>query len=396
MAHSHQSHEALNITTVLSLTTGRLLALIFAALLLSVAPAHAIETAAKQAILVDDATGRVLLEKDADILMPPASMSKLMTVYLVFDRLAEGSLALDDTMLVSKKAWRMGGSKMFVRVDTRVSVEDLLRGVIVQSGNDASIVLAEGLAGSEEAFAELMTERSRELGLTDSVFRNSTGWPDPEHLMTARDLALLAQRVINDHPQYYPYFAEKTFTYNQIRQGNRNPLLYRDAGADGLKTGHTEASGFGIVASAVRRDRRLILVLNGLTSVNERAREVERLLDWGFREFKNYELFKPGEVVDVAPVWLGEEASVPLVIEEPLVITLTRKARRDMKVAIVLDGPASAPVTKGTRLARLVISAPDTEPIERPLVAGEDIGRLGLVGRVGAAIGYLIFGQATP
>ena len=177
---------------------------------------------------------------------------------------------------------------------------------------------------------------------------------------------------------------------------NRNPLLKLDIGADGLKTGHTEASGFSIVVSAVRRGRRLILVLNGLTGVNERSREAERLLDWGFREFKNYEVFKPGEVVDAVPVWLGDDASVPLVIAEPLVITMTRKARRDMKVSIVLDGPAAAPVTKGTQLARLVISAPDTEPVERPLVAGEDVGRLGLVGRLGAAIGYLIFGQTTP
>ena len=381
---------------MLSQLPGRLLALAVATALLSFAPVQAIETAATQAFLIDDATGAVLLEKDADVLMPPASMSKLMTTYLVFDRLAEGSLQLDDTMRVSEKAWRMGGSKMFVKVDSRVSVEDLLRGVIVQSGNDASIVLAEGLAGSEEAFADQMTARSREIGLTDSVFRNATGWPDPDHLVTARDLATLAQRTIHDHPQYYGYFAEKTFTYNQIRQGNRNPLLYRETGADGLKTGHTEASGFGIVASTVRRDRRLILVLNGLTSVNQRSREAERLLDWGFREFKNYELFKPGDVVDAAPVWLGEDASVPLVIEEPLVITMTRNARRDMKVSIVLDGPASAPIVKGAQLARLVISAPDTAPIERPLLAGEDVGRLGLVGRLGAAIGYLIFGQATP
>ena len=205
-----------------------------AAVLISIAPAQAIETAAKQALLIDDTTGAVLLEKEADVLMPPASMSKLMTTYLVFDRLVEGSLQLDDTMRVSEKAWRMGGSKMFVKVDTRVSVEDLLRGVIVQSGNDASIVLAEGLAGSEEAFADEMTVRAREIGLVDSVFRNATGWPDPEHVMTARDLAILARRVIHDHPQYYDYFAEKTFTYNQIRQGNRNPLLYRETGADGL------------------------------------------------------------------------------------------------------------------------------------------------------------------
>ena len=202
------------------------------AVVFSTGPAFGIETSARQAILIDDETGVVLLEKSSDDLMPPASMSKLMTAYMVFERLGEGSLQLDDTLRVSEKAWKMGGSKMFVRVDSRVTVEDLLRGVIVQSGNDASIVLAEGLASSEEAFALEMTRRAREIGLTDSVFTNATGWPDSNHVMTSRDLATLARRVIHDFPQYYHYFAETSFTYNKIKQGNRNPLVYRDAGAD--------------------------------------------------------------------------------------------------------------------------------------------------------------------
>ncbi len=365
------------------------------AVVFSTGPAFGIETSAKQAILIDDETGAVLLEKSAEVLMPPASMSKLMTAYMVFERLGEGSLQLDDTLRVSEKAWKMGGSKMFVRVDTRVTVEDLLRGVIVQSGNDASIVLAEGLASSEEAFALEMTRRAREIGLTDSVFTNSTGWPDPEHVMTSRDLATLARRVIHDFPQYYHSVAETSFTYNKIKQGNRNPLVYRDAGADGLKTGHTAASGFGLVASAERNGRRLILVVNGLDSVNARSREAERLLDFGFREFKNYELFGERETVDVAPVWLGEEDTVPLVLEEPLTITLQRKARRAMKVAVEIDGQIPAPIKKGDRVATLVITAPDTETIERPLFAAQDVNRRGLFGRVTAAVSYLVFGSST-
>ena len=358
-------------------------------------PALGLETSAKQALLIDVATGTILLEKEPDELMHPSSMSKLMTVYMVFERLGEGSLKLDDTMRVSEKAWRMGGSKMFVNVDSRVTVEDLLRGVIVQSGNDASIVLAEGLASSEEAFAEEMTRRARELGMHDSVFKNATGWPHPEHLVSSRDMATLAQRIIRDFPDYYHYFSETTFTYNKIKQGNRNPLLYRGAGADGLKTGHTQAAGYGLVASAVRSDRRLILVINGLGSVNARSREAERLLDFGFREFKNYELFGEGEIVDEAPVWLGEEDTVPVVLEAPLTITMQRKARRNMKVVVQMDRPVPAPVKKGDRVATLVITAKDSPTIEKPLFAAQDVDRRGLVGRVTAALSNLVFGPPS-
>jgi len=279
--------------------------------------------------------------------------------------------------------------------DSRVSGESLLRGGIGQSGNDASIVLAEGLASSEEAFSEAMTRRARELGMNDSVFKNATGWPDPEHLVTSRDMATLAQHVIRDFPEYYPYFSETTFTYNKIKQGNRNPLLYRGAGADGLKTGHTEQSGYGLVASAERNGRRLILVVNGLDSVNARSREAERLLDFGFREFKNYELFGDGETVDEAPVWLGEADTVPIVLEAPLTITMQRKARRDMKVVVQMDRPIPAPVKKGDRVATLVITAKDSATIEKPLFAAQDVDRRGLFGRVTAAISHLVFGSAT-
>lgn len=360
------------------------------------APVLAIETPARHAILIDVGTGTVLMAKDADARMPPASMSKLMTVSMLFDALKEGRLKLDDTFEVSEKAWKMGGSKMFVEVGKQVRVEDLIRGIVVQSGNDACIVVAEGLAGSEEAFARKMTERGRELGLTDSEFANASGWPDPHQYMSARDLARLAVHLIKDFPDHYKYFAEKEFTYAGIKQGNRNPLLYKAIEVDGLKTGHTEESGYGLVASAVRDGRRLVLVVNGLESVNQRSRESERLLEWGFREFENVTLFKAGEAVADAQVWLGDEAAVPLVPAEPVEVLLPRAKRNDMVVTVRYEGPVPAPVAKGTPVAILSISAPDMEPHEIPLLAGADVDRLGAVGRVFARLGQLVWGFAAP
>ncbi len=328
--------------------------------------------------------------------MGPASMSKIMTMFLVFERLKDGRLSLDDKLPVSERAWRMGGSKMFVEVGDEVNVEDLIRGVVVQSGNDACVVFAEALAGSEEAFADLMTEKGKALGMTNSTFRNSTGWPDPNHRTTARDLSLLAQRMINDFPEYYHYFSELEFTYKDIRQGNRNPLLYKKMGADGLKTGHTQNAGYGLTGSAIRDGRRLILVLNGLESEGARSREAERLIEYGFREFSNYALFDAGETVGAADVWLGDAATVPLVIADPLVTTLTRKARRKMEVKLVYDGPIPAPIEKGARIATLTVTTPDAEPLEIPLVAGADVAKLGPLRRIGAAIGYLVWGAASP
>ena len=350
------------------------------------------ETNAKQAFLVDFETGAILYEKAADDLMPPASMSKIMTVYMVFEKLRNGELSLEDAMPISEKAWRMGGSKMFVEVGKTARVEDLLRGIIVQSGNDACIVVAEGLAGSEEAFAEQMTARARQLGLVHSNFTNATGWPDPNHYMTARELAQLARLMIKEFPEYYRYFSEKNFTYSNIKQGNRNPLLYKDLGADGLKTGHTVESGYGLTASVVRAGRRLILVVNGLESVRERGQEAERLIAWGYREFNNYSLFRAGETVDEASVWLGDSAFVPLVLDEDMTVTLPRKARGGMKVSVVYDGPVPAPIEEGAPIATLRIEAPDVETIERPLYAGHAVERLDFIGRIGSAIGYLVWG----
>ena len=366
----------------------------------SAPPAAAIEVVARQAILMDMATGAVLFEKNADEPTSPASMSKLMTAYMVFERLRDGRLSLDDTFLVSETAWRRGGAKsgsstMFLDPGKRVRVEDLLRGIIVQSGNDACIVIAEGLAGSEQAFAEEMTRRGRQLGLTNSVFKNATGWPDPGHVMSARDLAILARRTIEDFPEFYHYYAERNFTYNGIRQINRNPLLYKDMGADGLKTGHTTESGYGLTGTVKRGDRRLILVVNGLPTKKARSREPKRLFEWGFREFQNYALLKAGDVVADADVWLGKEATVPLVIDKDLMITLARKARPKMKVKAVFEGPIPAPVAMGTEIARLIVTVPGEETVQVPLVAGAEVERLGLLGRLGAALKYILWGGAV-
>jgi D-alanyl-D-alanine carboxypeptidase (penicillin-binding protein 5/6) len=363
------------------------------------APIGQIDTLARQMVLIDAESGTVIFEKNSEERMPPSSMSKLMTAYMVFEQLAAGKLRLDDVFPVSEKAWRMQGSKMFVHVGDRVRVEDLLRGVIIQSGNDACIVLAEGIAGSEERFSEMMNERAKQIGLNSSVFRNASGWPDPEHMMTARDLARLSQAIITKFPQYYHFYAEKDFTYGidptskkPIKQGNRNPLLYKDTGADGLKTGHTEAAGYGLTASAKRGDRRLILVVNGLKSMNERSREAERLLEIGFREYDTYKLFSAGSVVEEADVWLGEQAKVPLVLKDNLAVTMARRNRTNMKVMLRYENPIAAPIVQGTPLATLIITAPETATIEVPLLAGASVPQLGFSGRISAALGHLLWG----
>ena len=354
----------------------------------------AFETAARAAILLDAETSHVLFSKNADEPIPPASMSKLMTIYMVFERLKEGSLSLDDTFPVSEKAWRKGGSKMFVEVGDRVRVEDLLRGIIVQSGNDACIVVAEALAGTEEAFAERMTRRAHELGLTATTLRNASGWPHPEHVMSVRDLATLAGIIIREFPEHYHYFSEVEFAYSGIKQQARNPLLYREMGADGLKTGHTEDAGYSLTASATRDGRRLILVVAGLERPGQRASEAERLLDYGFREFDNYRLFTAGETVEQADVWLGDQGSVPLVVQDDVVVTLSREARRELRVRVAYQGPIPAPVANGAPLAQLEIAAPGIEPWEVPLVAGSEVQAASLLGRVTGALGYLIWGPS--
>jgi len=363
-------------------------------LLIPAMPAAAFETPARAAILVDLEADQVLFARNPDEPLPTASMSKLMTAFMLFERLEDGRISLDDTFPVSEKAWRKGGSKMFVEVGSRVRVEDLLRGIIVQSGNDACIVVAEALAGSEEEFARQMTARARELGLTSTNLTNASGWPDPEHVMSVRDLATLAALLINRFPEYYPLYREKEFTFNGIRQYSRNPLLHSDPSADGLKTGYTEEAGYGLVASAVRGDRRLLLVLAGLDSARQRGEEAERLLEYGYNQFKNYRLFSTGEAVELANVWLGDDTTVPLVLEEDVVVSLTSEGRRKLEVKVVYDGPIPAPVANGSALAELEITAPGIEPRRLPLVAGQEVRAANLFGRVTSALGYLIWGPS--
>ena len=357
--------------------------------------AHAFDTAASQAIMIDAATGIVLFEKNADEPTYPASMTKIMTMYVVFSHLTEGTLALDDELPVSRKAWRMQGSKMFVEVGSNIPVEALIRGVIVQSGNDAAIVLAEGLSGSEQAFAHEMTQIGRDIGMTSSNFVNASGWPDPEHVSTVRDMALVSRRTIEDFPQLYHYYAETEFTWSDIEQNNRNPLLYSLPGTDGLKTGYTQASGYGLAASAERDGRRLILVVNGLAGARERATEAQRVLAWGFREFETYRLFEAGDVVADAEVWLGREDTVPLFLAQDLDITITRAARRDMTVKVVYEGPVAAPIANRQPLARLVVEAPGMATFERPLLAGLEVPEMSLPGRMVAVLGHLLFGPSV-
>lgn len=354
-------------------------------------PLGPLDTAAKFAVIIDHVTGAVLLEKDADASMIPSSMTKLMTAYLVYELLRAGRLTLTQALPVSERAWEMGGSKMFVQVGTSVKVEDLIRGVIVQSGNDACIVLAEAIAGSEEQFAELMTAKARELGLERTVFRNSTGWPHPEHRSSARDIAILARRIIRDFPEYYHYDSEKSFKYNNIDQQNRNPLVQKNL-ADGLKTGHTEDAGYGLVASAERGGRRVILMINGLNTMRERAEESERLLEWSFREFENVTLFTAGDVVEQAPVHLGASPTVPLVGGRDLVVTMPRGWRNRAKVTIAYDSPIPAPVLRGTRLGQLSMSGQGVPELEVPLLAGADVARLGLPGRAVAIVTRFLTG----
>ena len=279
--------------------------------LAGIGSAAAIETQARNAILMDYDTGQYLYVKDHEKMVPPASMSKLMTVNMIFEKLKDGSLSLDDTFTVSERAWKLGGaasggSTMFLKIGEKVRVEDILKGILIQSGNDACIVAAENLAGSEDDFAEMMNKRARELGLNNSSFANSTGLPHPDQKMSVEDLAKLARHIIKEFPEFYHIFSEKYYTHNNITQGNRNPLLYSMPNADGLKTGHTEEAGFCLTASAKKGERRLIEVMTGMNSNKERSEEAERLMEWGFREFNNYNLLNKGQEIAEIPVVLGK------------------------------------------------------------------------------------------
>lgn len=363
-------------------------------LVAATARAEPIETAAKQAIVVDYDTNTVLMDKNADQLMAPSSMSKLILIYMAFERIKEGSLKMTDQMTVSEAAWKKfyktDASMMFLPIHAQVSVGDLLRGIIIQSGNDACSVLAEGMFGSEDAFAEAATKKGRELGLTNSTFKNASGWPEEGHLMTARDLSILATHLIRDFPEDYEIFKEKDFTYNGIKQGNRNPLLYANLGADGLKTGHTDDGGYGLTGTAVRDGHRIIMVLNGLPSLKSRAAESARVLEWAFREFQDVHLFKAGDNVADAQVWLGDAPSVPLSVTKDIVVTLPRASRKDLKIVAGFDAPLPAPIKKGQEVGALTVSAPGLPDVKLPLVTTADVGKIGMFGRMSKVMAHFL------
>ncbi|MDP3163408.1 MAG: D-alanyl-D-alanine carboxypeptidase family protein [Reyranella sp.] len=351
-----------------------------------------IGTLARQAFMVDPQTSTVMLFKDAEQPMPPSSMSKMMTIYIIFEELAAGRLKLDSRFRVSERARAMGGSRMFLELGSEVSVEDLIKGIIILSGNDACVVIAEGLSGSEESFAERMTKRARELGMNKTVFKNASGWPAEGQHTTARDLAVLSWRTIDDYPKFYRYYSESNWTYNNIRQENRNRLLKITPGTDGLKTGHTEEGGYGQATSAVRDGRRLILVVNGLASMAERAQETSRLMEWGFREFTNTTIFRAGDTVVEAPVWLGAQDKVALVVGRPVLVTAPAGQAVSPRVVARFDGPLPAPLVKGTKVGSASVTLPDGRVIEYPLEIGADVARMGVVGRVTTMIQHYLFG----
>jgi serine-type D-Ala-D-Ala carboxypeptidase (penicillin-binding protein 5/6) len=355
----------------------------------------AFQTSAPYAILIDADSGTVLFEKNADKLNPPASMSKLMTTEVVLRALAEGKLKYEDEMTISENAWRKGGapsggSAMFAALNSRVSVRDLLYGVMIQSGNDACIALAEGIAGSELAFAEMMNKRARELGLTQARFTNSTGLHDPDHNMTARELAKLAQHIIRTYPEAYKIYGEREFTWNRVRQQNRNPLLAMGIGADGLKTGYTKEAGYGLTGSAVNNGLRLIVVGNGFKTMKERADEMRKLIEWGFRAFESRALFAAGETIGEAKMYGGEKGKVALVSPTPIRLLVPRALSERLSAKVVYSGPVMAPVEKGRTIGTLKVSRGDSVVLEVPLQAGESVGGGGLHQRAFDAMGEMV------
>ena len=354
--------------------------------------AIAYDTSAKHAFLIDFDTNQVLFEKNSDVLMPPASMSKIMTAYLAFEEIKSGRLKLEDKILISENAWRKRGSKMFVEINDEVAVSDILRGIIVQSGNDAAIALAEHLQGSEAAFADKMTKKARDLGLKKAKFKNATGWPDEEHKITARELGLLAKLTIMNFPDLYSIYAEKSYTFNNIKQGNRNPLLYDGSGSDGLKTGHTKAAGYGLTASVSKAGRRLVMVLNGMKSSRERKREAKKLIEWGFREYENYKIFEKEETVTDIDVWLGKDSRVSAFIKDEIKLTVRRTDSEKVKTTLHYEEPIAAPIKQGQIVGILKIKVPNQTLREYPLFAKQSIEKLGVWGRVIAAVNYLVWG----
>ena len=350
----------------------------------------AFETVAKSAIILDTNSKLILMQKNADLALPPASMSKLMTLNMVFEALEDGRLRLDDTLPVSKHAEKYGGSTMFLTTQDTVTVEELIRGVVVLSGNDASAVLAEALSpdGTEIGFAKMMTKRAKSLGMKNSTFENSNGMPSINHKMSVRDLSILADRLISVFPQYYSYFAENEFRFKNRapdNRFNRNPLLKMNIGADGLKTGHTRDSGYGLVGSAVQGDRRIIFIISGLRSDSLRAREAKRMATWAFRQFTTVKLAEKGEVVGEAAVWLGSSKNVNMVVQSDIDVLAPVLEKENISTQLVYSSPIKAPITAGTKIAELIVSIPELADKSFPIVAGETVTEGNFWGRFKAS-----------
>ena len=359
--------------------------------------AMSFETAARNAILMDYDTGEYLFTKNMDESVPPASMSKLMTVYILMSKIKDGSIKLEDTFSVSENAWRKGGaatggSTMFLSVGDNVSVENLIKGIVIQSGNDACIVVAENVAGSEDDFVDLMNKTAKKLGLKNSHFENATGLPHPDHRMSMEDLAILSRHIISEFPELYHYFSQKEFVYNNIKQGNRNPLLYTMKGADGLKTGHTEEAGFCLAASATKGNRRLIEVMSGMNSNRERSEEAERLMSWGFREFNNFKILNKGQIVATAKVWYGKDKTVNLTVAEDVLKTVHRSQQENVKVSAEFDEPVKAPIKAGQEVGSIKIEIDGQTPLNVPLVAAADVAETGMLGKFWSNLKYFVFG----
>jgi D-alanyl-D-alanine carboxypeptidase (penicillin-binding protein 5/6) len=373
------------------------IAMVTSAMAQGAAPAE-MTTRAKYAILMDAQTGAVLFQHNADELSPPASMSKLMTLAVVFRALKEGRIKLEDEFLFSVNAWRTGGapsgtSAMFVPVNTRERLDEMLKGIIIQSGNDACIAVAEGIAGTEAGFAKMMTDEARRLGLPKSTFRNSTGLNDPDHLMTVRELALLARHLIMDYPEHYPLFAQREFQYRKHKFYNRNPLLTLDLGVDGLKTGFTSQAGYGLVASAKQGDRRLILVVNGMETAQDRRNEAVRLIEWGFKGFADFKIFDAEEIVGRARVWGGDRMFVPLIGGSDIAVLLPKaQSNQRLQAQIIYNSPLKAPIKKGDIIAKLRVTTASQSVNEVPLRAGEDVPAAGTMRRGLDTLVHMAFG----
>ncbi|MCV6613596.1 MAG: D-alanyl-D-alanine carboxypeptidase [Cellvibrionaceae bacterium] len=340
------------------------------------------QLAATAYLLIDANTGEVLVENNADERVPPASLTKMMTSYIVSSEVGRGNVSPLDMVNISVRAWKMGGSKMFVREGTQVSVEDLLRGVIIQSGNDASVALAEHIAGSEEGFADVMNQQAAILGMSNTAYRNATGWPAEGHYTSARDLAVLARAIINDYPEHYAIYAEEAFTYNNIEQLNRNRLLFLDKSIDGLKTGHTEEAGYCLVASGVKSGMRLISVVLGTRSEKARAAESQKLLSYGFRYYETHQAFRAGQLIANQRVWGGQAQEVSIGVEQGLALTIPRRGQERLKQEIVINEVIEAPVEKGQSLGQLSLSLDGKTVAEIPLVALEAVEPAGFFARL--------------